>query len=68
MKKNNPGQQEESIVKKGYNEKTPSHPQGTFPPGNASDQPVNRGKNVMKKAKIADEEAAAPGKKANLGK
>lgn len=66
MKKNNPGLQKESTIHKGYNEKTPSHPQGAFPP--ASDRPVQHGKNAMKKANAADEETVAPEKKANLKK
>lgn len=68
MKKSNPGQQEESTVKKGYNEKMPSHPQGTFPPDNTSDLSVKYGKNAMEKANAADKEATAPEKKANLQK
>jgi hypothetical protein len=58
----------ESLVKKGYNEKNPSAPEGAFPPASAAEQPSGHGKNAMKKANAADKSSSPPEKKADLKK
>jgi hypothetical protein len=66
MKKNKTGVTGKTAVQNGYNEKTPSAPQGAFPPASASERSPTPGKNAMKKANTADKRTTVPEKKSRL--